>query len=66
MKIGEMNANLLKQLRHKKMTKDIKSSSAKVVLAAAIHHKQGSGRWGLVIQSKFYKFVGCDNIIRET
>lgn len=25
MKIGEMNANLLKQLRHKKITKDIKS-----------------------------------------
>ena len=36
MKIGEMNANLLKQLRHKKITKDIKSSSAKVVLAAAM------------------------------
>ena len=36
MKIGEMNTNLLKQLRHKKMTKDIKSSSAKAVLAAAM------------------------------
>ena len=36
MKIGKMNANLLKQLRHKKITKDIKSSSAKVVLAAAM------------------------------
>lgn len=36
MKIGEMNTDLLKQLRHKKMTKDIKSSSAKAVLAAAM------------------------------
>lgn len=36
MKTGEMNANLLKQLRHKKMTKDIKSSSAKAVIAAAM------------------------------
>lgn len=43
MKTGEMDTDLdefieeyLKELRHKKMTKDIKSSSAKAVIAAAM------------------------------